>query len=212
MPIWAAIQTALTTWGAADVGADLGGTFMAAQQDSSGIRGGTATGTASGGMPERSSSGGRSVPTSGGVSRGASGGTLSDSPYVPPAPPPSLTSVFPAQGRAGASPFIGGPGTSWLGNVIPDITGDGEIDSTNSSDSPRPLYGTDSPFAILADLFARGGGPGAEGEEATGNQFFPVGGGSGGSSNVAIIFILLAVVGAAYYFFIYKKKGGASAS
>lgn len=161
-------------------------------------------------MPTDRNGSGRGVEIVRGVStrepiRRESLGGFSSAPYSPPASGVPSFQSFPYRGGAGGSPFIGGGGTYGPGGHI-DFPINPEIDGTGGSDEPKPLYGTDSPFAILADLFARGGGATTD-EGATGNQFYPVGGGSSGGGNIGIIFIILLALGAGYYFFIYKKKG-----
>lgn len=84
-----------------------------------------------------------------------------------------------------------------------------ELDTTNNSDSPTTLYGTDSPFAILGDLFARSFG--LQGDSTPQTQYVPLSGGSSGGSNAGLLIaVLLLAVGGAYYFFVYRKHSGAN--
>lgn len=93
--------------------------------------------------------------------------------------------------------------------LFPDNTVDAEIDTTNKSDTPTTLYGTDDPFSILADYAARTFG--LEGDNTPQTQYVPVSGASsgGGGNGGMIVLVLLIAAGAAYYFFVVRKKASA---
>lgn len=83
-----------------------------------------------------------------------------------------------------------------------------DVDTTNRSDAPVPLYGTDNPFAILGDIFSRGYGGGTD-PSAQQTQYVPVVASSGGGGNAGlVVVVLLLAVGAAYYYFVYRKRNG----
>lgn len=92
-----------------------------------------------------------------------------------------------------------------------DGGGNTELNTTNKSDAPTTLYGTDNPFAILADVFGRGFGQ--QGDSTPQTTYVPVtGGASSGGSPLMLVFLLLLVIGGGYYFFVYRKQhqhGGA---
>jgi len=89
-------------------------------------------------------------------------------------------------------------------NTHVDTSSNPALDTTNQSHSPSPLYGTDSPFAILGDLFNRDFG--MQGDNTPQTQFVPIAGGSTGSGGtMGIVLLMLLALGAAYYFFVYKK-------
>jgi hypothetical protein len=78
------------------------------------------------------------------------------------------------------------------------------VESTNKSEGTIPsLYGTGSPFAILADVASRFF-PGEEGAPQT--TYVPVTGSSAAGGSAAIVFVLLAAGGFAYYYFVYRKR------
>lgn len=126
--------------------------------------------------------------------------------YQPPleqqssAPPPPPPIEF-GEGDFFALPF-----------VDIDSPTNGQIDSTNDSDSPPPLMGTDDPFSVVADLGRNlfGGGSGVP--QTT---YVPIsGGGSGsaGGSSMMLVVIALALIGGAVWWYFKKRGSNASAS
>lgn len=91
---------------------------------------------------------------------------------------------------------------------------DPEIDTTNNSDSPTPLRGPDSPFAIFADLVQGAlGGAGAPVRQPQTPALIPVSTSGGAGIGAGALLLVVALIGGAVWrFFIRKKKGGESAS
>lgn len=82
-----------------------------------------------------------------------------------------------------------------------------QLDTTNRSDAPGALYGTDDPFSILADLALRL----FPNEETTPQTtYVPVmsGGGAGSSAGLVLLVVIIGGAGVWYY---YKRKGAGNA-
>jgi hypothetical protein len=136
-----------------------------------------------------------------GRTRSGEGRTITTAEPVTPAPDYGLTAINELIIR-NAPATIGVP---WNPHI--DRNSNPQMDTTNRSDGPTPLYGTDDPFSIMADLALRL----FPNEETTPQTtYVPVIGGSGGGGgNAALILIVLAALaGGAWWYF---KKRGANA-
>ncbi len=150
---------------------------------------------------------GRALPWGNPIARDAGGRQIVESAGQGAAVTPGV--FFPFQGREGGSPFLN------PSNIAPGVTVNGvsrhidqatddELDTTNRSDGPTPIYGTDDPFSILADLALRLF-PNQETTPTT--TYVPVLGSSGGGgSSAAVLLLIVAGIGGGVWYYFKKRR------